>query len=159
MTRALRAFALASVISLPFLASCSSDSTGTSTSSTIETANFASTLGVNLAASTRTTNGDYIRDIVVGTGALVVTGNTVNARYDGYLVNGKLFDSNQAGGITFKLGSGGVITGWDEGIPGMHVGGKRQIIIPPALGYGGNGSGSIPGNSILVFTVEVMSAR
>lgn len=159
MTLTLRAFALASAVSISFLSSCSSSDSTDSTPQTIETATFAPSLGVNLAASTRTTNGDYIRDIVVGTGTLVTTGKTINARYDGWLANGKLFDSNQAGGITFKLGSGGVISGWDEGIPGMRVGGKRQIIIPSNLGYGAAGNGPIPGNAILVFNVEVMSSN
>jgi FKBP-type peptidyl-prolyl cis-trans isomerase FkpA len=127
----------------------------------IEETNFASSLGVDLAASTKTASGVYYRDIVVGPGAVVAAGQQLTVHYSGWLPNGTLFDSNVAGQtpFPFQLGTGAVIQGWDLGVPGMHVGGQRQLIIPPALGYGVNDYGPIPGNSILVFRVEIVSAQ
>ncbi len=117
----------------------------------IETTTFAPALGVNLAASTKTASGLYYRDISVGAGATLAANQNVNVRYVGSFVNGSTFD---AGTIPFKLGVGQVIKGWDEGLIGMKVGGKRQLIIPPSLAYGASGLGSIPPNTVLVFTVE-----
>ncbi|MEO5904737.1 MAG: FKBP-type peptidyl-prolyl cis-trans isomerase [Gemmatimonadaceae bacterium] len=138
----------------------SSDSTGVK-SATVEETTFASSLGVNIAASTRTTNGAYVRDVIVGPGAVVAAGQSLGVKYSGYLANGTLFDSNTSAStlLTFRLGAGQLIAGFDEGVPGMRVGGTRQILIPPALGYGANGNGPIPGNSVLVFTVQVVSAQ
>jgi FKBP-type peptidyl-prolyl cis-trans isomerase len=101
----------------------------------------------------------YTRDLVVGTGALVNNGQTITARYTGWLSNGAQFDSNQTTGYPFVLGTGRVIAGWDIGILGMRVGGKRQLIIPANLAYGVNGNGPIPGNAVIVFNVEVVSAQ
>jgi len=126
----------------------------------IESTTFAPSLGVDLNASTRTTSGLYTRDLVIGTGATAVSGARLNVHYSGALPGGFVFDDNVAGGDTpfaFVLGSGAVIKGWDEGLVGMRVGGRRQLIIPARLGYGSTGSGAIPPNSILVFTVELVS--
>ena len=127
----------------------------------IEDSNFAPSLGVNLPASTVTTNGVYYRDIVVGTGPQVPadSGDTVFVRYIGYLRNGIAFDSNTVAPqpLAFVTGNKGTIKGFEEGIYGMLEGGQRQIIIPPALGYGGSppfGSG-IPPHSILVFNITL----
>lgn len=127
----------------------------------IETTKFAPSLGVNLAASTKTPSGLYIRDITPGTGATLAAGQTVGMRYVGSFANGTVFDSNPAPkpAFSFKLGGGQVIKGWDEGLVGMRVGGKRQLVIPASLGYGPNDYGPIPGNSVLVFTVEALNAR
>ena len=127
----------------------------------IEETSFASALGVNLAASTKTPNGAYYRDIVVGSGAVVATGQNISVRYTGWLSNGVQFDSNVSSGspLTFKLGAGDVIDGFDEALAGVRVGGKRQIIVPPSLGYGPYDYGPVPGNSILVFNVEVVAAQ
>ncbi len=124
----------------------------------IETTPFATPLGVNLGASTKLASGMYIRDITVGTGADVVVGQNVSMRYTGALSNGTQFDANTSGTpFSFRLGSGQVIAGWDQGVPGMKVGGVRHLIIPSLLGYGRNDFGPIPGGSILVFTVTVVS--
>ena len=127
----------------------------------IESTNFASALGVNLAASTKTQNGAYYRDITAGTGATIADGQTVSVRYTGWLANGTQFDSNltNASPYPFKFGSGQAIRGFDEALIGIKVGGKRQLIIPPSLGYGPYDNGPIPGNSVLVFNVEVVSAQ
>jgi FKBP-type peptidyl-prolyl cis-trans isomerase FkpA len=127
----------------------------------IESTTFAPSLGVDLAASTRTPSGLYIRDIVEGKGATIATGQTVAMRYVGSFANGEVFDSNPAPKpvFSFQLGAGRVIQGWDEGLVGMKVGGKRQLVIPSTLAYGPNDYGPIPGGSVLVFTVEAVSTR
>jgi FKBP-type peptidyl-prolyl cis-trans isomerase len=122
----------------------------------IESATFAPALGVNLAGSTKTASGLYYRDITVGTGTTVTAGKAVSVKYTGNLINGSQFD---AGTFPLTVGAGTVIKGWDEGLVGMKVGGKRQLIIPPSLGYGSRDNGPIPANSILVFSVEVLSAQ
>jgi hypothetical protein len=126
----------------------------------IESTTFASSLGVDLAASVKTPSGLYYRDITVGTGPAVLTGQRISVRYTGALRTGTVFDSNTTAAtpFSFTLGAHQVIEGWDEGVLGMRVGGKRQLIIPPTVGYGPEDYGPIPGNSILVFTVEVISA-
>lgn len=125
----------------------------------IEQTSFAPALGVNLAASTKTPNGAYFRDISVGTGATVANGNLLTVRYTGWLANGVQFDSNTTTGFQFTLGAGRVIAGWEEGLQGVRVGGTRQLIIPASLGYGSTGVGPIPGNAVIVFNVEVVSAQ
>lgn len=124
----------------------------------IEETTFAAALNVDLAASTRLTSGMYIRDLTVGTGAEVALGNTVRAYYTGWLPDGTKIDErippNTPFGFVFGVRA--VILGWDIGLTGMRVGGSRQLIIPPRLGYGPQGFGSVPGNSILVFTVTIV---
>jgi FKBP-type peptidyl-prolyl cis-trans isomerase len=125
----------------------------------IEDVTFAPELGVNLAASTKTASGLYYRDITVGGGATVPTtnGDTAFVRYQGWLRNNVSFDNNLSAvqPFAFVTGANRVIDGFDEGVRGMRAGGVRQLIIPPSLGYGASGSGSIPGNSILVFTITL----
>jgi peptidylprolyl isomerase len=140
------------------LAACSTESP-VSESLPIEQTTFAPALGVNLATSTRTAEGLYYRDLVVGTGAELTAGRTVSVFYQGTLANGSQFDATGASPYTFRLGVGAVIRGWDLGVAGMKVGGRRQLIIPPTLGYGGQRVGPIPPNSILVFTVEAAGVQ
>jgi FKBP-type peptidyl-prolyl cis-trans isomerase len=108
-------------------------------------------------------DGLQIIDEVVGTGAEAKNGDTVSVNYVGTLTDGKKFDSsydrNQS--FSFVLGAGKVIKGWDEGVAGMRVGGKRKLVIPPALAYGSQdiGNGLIPPNSTLVFEVELLEVR
>ncbi len=127
----------------------------------IEQTTFAPSLGVDLQASTKLPSGVYFRDITVGTGTTLASGQTVGMRYVGSFANGNVFDSNPApkSVFSFRLGAGQVIQGWDLGLPGMKVGGQRQLIIPPELAYGPNDRGAIPGNSVLVFTVDALSAQ
>ncbi len=122
----------------------------------LEDAKYAASLGVDLGSSTKVA-GMYIRDLTVGSGAEAVSGSLVTMRYTGWISSGEQFDSNQATGFRFRLGSGQVIQGWDVGVRGMLVGGERQLIIPPSMGYGEEGTQGIPGNSILVFNVTMMS--
>ncbi len=127
----------------------------------IESTTFAASLGVDLASSTKTPNGLYFRDLAEGTGATLAAGQSVGMRYTGAFADGKVFDANPAPKppFSFRLGGGEVIKGWDEGLVGMRVGGKRQLVIPAELAYGPNDYGPIPGNSVLVFTVEALDAR
>ncbi len=104
----------------------------------VETAAYVPTLKVDLKTSTRTPTGLYYRDVTVGTGPVVAAGQSVEAKYEGWLPNGTSFDH---GSYTFVTGAGRVIAGWDEGVVGMRVGGKRQLIVPPELGYGTAGRG------------------
>src|SRR5438270_1544830 len=111
---------------------------------------------------TTTSSGLEYWDIKKGTGKLAEKGKKVSVHYTGWLTDGKEFDSSRDAGepIQFDLGTGQVIKGWDEGITGMKVGGKRQLRIPPALGYGPRGFGSsIPPNATLVFDVELMDVK
>jgi FKBP-type peptidyl-prolyl cis-trans isomerase len=103
-----------------------------------------------------------IEDIVVGTGAEAKAGDTVTVDYTGWLTNGTKFDSSIGKmPLVFVLGVGQVIKGWDQGVVGMKVGGKRTLTIPPDLAYGaqGAGNGVIPSNATLVFDVELLKAN
>jgi peptidylprolyl isomerase len=107
-------------------------------------------------------DGLKISDEVVGTGAEAKTGDSVTVNYVGTLENGTKFDSSYDRNTPFitQIGVGQVIKGWDEGIVGMKVGGKRKLIIPPDLGYGSQGAGNaIPPNSTLVFVVELLDVK
>ncbi|CAE8637732.1 unnamed protein product [Polarella glacialis] len=108
---------------------------------------------------TTTPSGLQYRELVVGEGELPVKGQTVHVHYTGSLENGKVFDSSIPRGapLEFPVGSGKVIAGWDEGILTMRVGGKRQLKIPPKLGYGRQGVGPIPANATLLFECELVS--
>lgn len=102
------------------------------------------------------------QDSVVGTGAEAVPGKNVTVNYVGMLPNGQVFDSTSAHGqpFTFKLGAGQVIKGWDQGIAGMKVGGKRRLIIPASLAYGNQAVGGvIPANATLIFDVELLQVQ
>ena len=107
-------------------------------------------------------NGLRITDLEVGTGPEAVAGQTVVVHYRGTLENGKQFDASYDRGkpFSFPLGRGQVIKGWDEGVQGMKVGGKRKLVIPPELGYGTRGAGGvIPPNATLIFEVELLDIK
>jgi peptidylprolyl isomerase/FKBP-type peptidyl-prolyl cis-trans isomerase FkpA len=102
-----------------------------------------------------------IEEQQVGTGAEARAGVKVEVHYTGWLLDGKQFDSSRGGSpFTFTLGAGQVIKGWDQGVAGMKVGGKRKLTIPPELGYGLRGfPGVIPAQATLVFEVELLAVR
>ncbi len=107
-----------------------------------------------------TASGLRYIDEVVGTGPDMQSGKTVAVHYTGWLTNGNKFDSSRDRGEPFRfpLGGGRVIKGWDEGVQGMKVGGKRRLLVPPDLGYGSRGIGPIPANATLIFDVEALDA-
>ena len=121
---------------------------------------YAPALGVTpqaLQAFYKTPRGVFYQDGQVGTGTVAIQGRQAKVRYAGYLPDGTRFD---AGEYTFTVGGGEVIAGWDEGIAGMKVGGKRKLVIPATLGYGETGSPpGIPPNAVLVFDTELLEVR
>ena len=103
-----------------------------------------------------------IEDLTVGNGDEAVAGKHVVVHYTGWLTNGAKFDSSKDRNdpFDFRLGAGQVITGWDDGVAGMKVGGKRKLTIPPEMAYGSRGAGGgIPPNATLVFEVELLAVR
>jgi len=109
-----------------------------------------------------TASGLKYWDTKVGTGATATAGHKVIVHYTGWLTNGKKFDSSvdRKEPFPFQLGGGRVIKGWDEGVAGMKVGGKRRLEIPPTLGYGAGGyAGVIPPNATLLFDVELLDVK
>ncbi|MEX1323860.1 MAG: FKBP-type peptidyl-prolyl cis-trans isomerase [Synechococcaceae cyanobacterium] len=123
----------------------------------------ASALGGELVAPKErvTESGLRITDLVLGDGPEAASGQTVVVNYRGTLENGREFDSSYGRGpFSFPLGAGRVIRGWDEGVAGMQVGGKRKLVIPPDLAYGQRGAGGvIPPNATLIFEVELLEIR
>ena len=110
----------------------------------------------------KTASGLEYIEIEAGSGTQAEAGKTVSVHYTGKFQDGKVFDSSISRGepITFQLGKGNVIKGWDEGIALMKVGGKAQLIIPPELGYGERGAGGvIPPKATLVFDVELVDMK
>jgi FKBP-type peptidyl-prolyl cis-trans isomerase FkpA len=109
-----------------------------------------------------TASGVEYWDIKVGTGKTAVAGKKLSMHYTGWLTNGKKFDSSLDHNepFSFTLGAGEVIKGWDEGVAGMKVGGKRQLKIPPAAGYGAGGAPPVvPPNATLIFDVELLDVK
>jgi FKBP-type peptidyl-prolyl cis-trans isomerase len=155
---------IAFVLPVLLATACGSDSAPTdpippagASPSTPATETFAAKLGVNISQMTRKSDALYIQDLVVGTGAEATSGKAIRAMYTGWFTNGTTFDSNAGGTpIPVTLGLGQVISGWDQGIVGMRVGGKRRLVIGSALAYGTAGRGKIPPNVTLVFDVELV---
>ncbi len=111
---------------------------------------------------TRTASGLELYEVERGFGDVARAGKTVTVHYTGYLQDGTKFDSSLDRGepFTFPLGAGKVIAGWDEGLVGMKVGGRRKLVIPAELAYGSRGAGRlIPPNATLVFDVELMEVK
>src|SRR4051812_30598232 len=126
----------------------------------VEPATFAPTLYVHLDSITRRPSGMYLQNLMISTGAVARVGTSAVVRYAGYLTDGTLFDGGETSSeITVQLGSNQTIRGWEEGLPGMRVGGKRRLIIPPSLGYGRQGAGPIPPNAVLIFDMQLIAVR
>ncbi|MDQ7772610.1 MAG: FKBP-type peptidyl-prolyl cis-trans isomerase [Elusimicrobiales bacterium] len=107
-------------------------------------------------------SGLKYKDLEAGEGAAAVSGKTVKVHYTGTLANGKKFDSSRDRDepFEFRLGAGMVIKGWDEGVAGMRIGGRRLLVIPPDLGYGQRGAGNvIPPGATLYFEVELLGVE
>ncbi len=129
----------------------------------IATTTFAPALGIDLSKMTKTASGLYFRDLTVGSGATVLVGKRITVYYVGWLPSGAQFDAAQppAAALSLTVGTQGVIKGFDEGVRGMAIGGRRQLIIPPSLGYGSSppAGSPIPANSILVFQIDVATIQ
>ena len=147
-------------LALVLASACGDSTTAPTTPSDPATETFAASLGVNLAQMTRRSADLYIQDITVGTGTEATNNRLLRVTYTGWLVNGTQFDSN-VGRATFPfiLGQREVIAGWDQGVAGMRVGGKRRLVIGSTLGYGASGRGPIGPHATLVFEVELVSVQ
>jgi FKBP-type peptidyl-prolyl cis-trans isomerase FkpA len=117
---------------------------------------------IDSAALTKTASGLRYQDLATGNGAEAAPGQTAVVHYTGWLTDGSKFDSSRDRGqpFSFPIGGGQVIAGWDEGVAGMKVGGRRKLVIPPELGYGPMGSPPvIPPGATLVFDVELLDLK
>lgn len=133
---------------------CNADATSPSDPAT---ESYAASLQVDLASMTKQSEDLYIKDIVVGTGPAATNVDSVIVLYTGWLTDGTEFDSSGSTERRFRLSQ--LITGWQLGISGMKVGGKRQLVIGSSYGYGPNGSGKIPPHSTLVFVIELKGVK
>jgi len=155
---------IALVLPVVLATACGSDSAPTdpippagAAPSTPATDTYAAKLGVNIPQMTRKSDALYIQDLVVGTGAEATAGKVLRMTYTGWFTNGTTFDSNVGGSpFQFTLGARQVIDGWDLGIVGMRVGGKRRLVIGSSLAYGTSGFLAIPPNVTLVFDVDLV---
>ena len=143
------------------LAACngshSAQSAPTPERAVIDTMTFAPVLDVDLARFTRTRSGAYYRDDVRGSGAVAATDRRLTVKYVVSLPTGTVVET-QTAPIDVILGPS-VIRGWREGVPGMRAGGTRTIVVPPELAYGRSAHGSIPGQSTLIFEIQVLNVR
>lgn len=145
-------------LTFAFIAACGDDSStgqecANATPNTVEATTFAPELQVDVSQLTVNNAGVYFQDLVVGTGPIAEAGDVATVGYTGWLSDGTRFDGNDT--FPFVIGLGQVIIGWDRGVEGMQVGGIRKLVLPPAVAYGLCDFGPIPGNSILVFDVEL----
>lgn len=146
------------------LAACGRDPAGPTPP---EELTFAPELGVILSEMTRTSTGLYYQDVAVGDSMVAAGGDSITVHYTGWLHNGQQFDTSRGGDpITFAIGVGSLIAGWEEGIPGMKLGGKRKLVVPSQLAYGSQGRWDyyygrwiIPPDATLVFEVELLGVR
>jgi FKBP-type peptidyl-prolyl cis-trans isomerase len=123
---------------------------------------FSAELGVDTTKMTKASSGLWYTDVTTGEGAEAEPGRTVRVHYTGWLPNGKQFDSSRDRGepFAFTLGEGQVRRGWDEGVKGLKVGGRRKLVLPPSMAYGDAGAPpDIPPGSTLVFDVEVLGVE
>ncbi len=135
---------------------------GTSGEKASATGGFAAELGVDTTKMTKMPSGLRYQDVTQGQGTEAVAGRAVTVHYTGWLPDGKKFDSSRDHGqpFTFSLGAGQVIAGWDQGVEGMRVGGRRKLVLPADLAYGEAGAPpDIPPGATLVFDVEVLEVK
>ena len=143
------------------LLSCRKAESSAQVSGSPESLTYAKELDVHLDHMTKKPSGLYVLDVKEGSGPTVSAGQVAQVHYTGWLVNGEQFDSSVGGSPReFAVGQAQVLAGWDAGVAGMKVGGKRRLVIPPELAYGAEGyPGAIPPSATLVFDVELMGIR
>lgn len=155
-----RASRVAVALLMMGFSACSENVSATIGPSNPETESYATVLGVDIGTMSKKADGVYYKDLVVGTGAEAIVGRSLGVTYTGWLTNGTQFDSNVGRAIySFPLGGGNVISGWDLGMVGMKVGGRRQLVIGSSKAYGAAGRDGIPPNATLVFVVELKSVQ
>lgn len=139
-----------------FLSACAS-----TPGPTVESAQFAPALAVDLAEMQSGYGGLRWRDLGTGNGGTARSGKLVSVYYNLWLADGTPVDSTQPprGPVRFELGKGEVIQGWERGIIGMRAGGRRQLVVPPSLGYGNTKREGIPPRSVLVFVIDVVDVK
>lgn len=121
---------------------------------------FAPELGIDLTSMERTSSGLYVQDLRGGDGFAAQRSSLVAVHYVGYLPDGTIFDASAGGEpLRFRLGGNEVIRGWNQGIPGMRVGGLRRLVVRPSLAYGSRGRGRVPPSTTLVFDVQLLDVR
>ena len=150
------------LVAVLMAAGCKKDSPHSKVSGDPATLTYSHSLGVDLATMQHSPTGLYLKDLQVGDGPEAKAGQTAVVQYTGWLADGTKFDSSRDSGEPFKfaLGAGEVIPGWDEGVAGMKVHGRRLLVIPSALGYGSAGAGgAIPPDAVLVFEVELVGVE
>ena len=150
----------AAVLLMAAFTACSTGADST-TPSNPATETYASSLSVRIADMQKKSDNLYYQDVVVGTGTEAIAGRTISVTYTGWTADGTQFDSN-VGKTPFQvvgLGTANVIVGWNLGLQGMKVGGKRRLVIGSALGYGESGNGSIGRNKTLVFDVTLLGVQ
>ena len=128
----------------------------------VETLDFAPALEIDFGRMTRDRSGVFYQDLTVGDGPEARRERRVTVHYSGWLHGGRRFESSRDSGspVSFTLGRGEVIRGWESGIQGMRAGGTRKLVVPPSLAYGSRGRGeAIPGNATLVFVVELLEVE
>lgn len=126
----------------------------------VDAAAYAPSLGVDLTTGTRTGSGLWYMDVREGDGARAEPGRTVSIAYTGWLADGTRFDGAAVDRpLEFVIGERRAIRGFEEGVRGMRVGGRRKLVVPPALGYGRERMGPVPANAVLVFDVELVRVR
>lgn len=153
LSRSIRRFAAAAGAFL--LASCAAEEITVPKQVPLEEQVWAASLQVTLAQFTKLPSGVYFLDDVAGTGATLTGTPTVSVYYAAYLPNGTKVDERASTTTPICFPLSGLIPGWQVGMQGMKIGGKRRLLVPPTYGYGAGGAGAIPGNSNLLFSVEL----
>lgn len=143
-------------VMIPVLGACAVDGLDDQLGPTIEDTAYAPVLDIDLANFTETASGLWFSDIVMGDGPTAFPGDSVNVNVQGWLPNGTQFQPSAD--LEFRLASGAVIPGFDEGVTGMKAGGLRKIIVPGELAYGtrGNPAAGIPPNQVIVFEIDML---
>lgn len=148
------------ILAVLLLAACNGPTEPDDTWADPATIQFHASLGVDLAEMTLTESGLYWRDLTEGTEPMAGIADTITVHYTGWLPDGTQFDtSRDKNPLQFQLGVGLMIKGWDEGLVGMRLGGRRQLVIPPHLAYGRRGKGPVPPLMTIVFEVELLAVK